>query len=145
MESKRIERTEARPARGDVRATARPERTPINGERDILSVYGTRPGYHPVWVNEDQVPRFLKAGYTFVDTDGVTFGSYHIQQGNALGAKYTMNVGAGMIAYLMEIPQEWYDEDRKQEQADVTKTEASMKARARAEGLDHGDITFVKE
>jgi hypothetical protein len=139
MAGKRIEHVEDRPARGATRAE-RPNRVPINGDVDILTVKGIRPGYHPCWVNEEKVPKYLGAGYTFVESDNVTFGSYHVNQGNPLGARYVRDVGMGKFSYLMEIPQEYYDEDRQAEQDSIDKAEEGMKQSARQSGLDHGDL-----
>jgi lysozyme family protein len=138
MKNEKTQHVETRPASGETRAE-RPQRVPINGERDILKVIGIRPGFRPCWVNQDQVPRFQAAGYSFVESD-VTFGSYHVQQGNPLGARYARDVGSGQTAYLMEIPEEWYQEMAEAEARDLEKAESSMKANARASGLDHGDL-----
>src|SRR6188768_1396408 len=105
MANDKVKQVESRPARGEIRAE-RPKRVPINGDRDILAVYGIKPDMHPCWVNFDMVQRFLNAGYTFVDYD-VTFGSYHVNQGNSVGARYARDVGQGVTAFLMEIPIEY--------------------------------------
>lgn len=141
MKDERLVKTENRPTRKDTRSEARPQRVPINGDKNILGVTGIREGYHGCWVNENLVPRFLDAGYTFVEND-VSFGSYHVQQANPLGARYARNVGLGVTAYLMEIPQEYYDQDRAAEAEEITQMESSIKRRARSEGLDHGDLSF---
>lgn len=138
MKSERIKHVEERPARGETRAE-RPQRVPINGDRDILAVKGIRPDYHGCWVNEPLVPRYLDAGYTFVDYD-VSFGSYHVHQGNPLGARYARDVGMGMVAYLMEIPLEYYNEDRLREEEQLKAAEAALERDARAKGLDHGTL-----
>lgn len=138
MSARRIERTEARPERGETRAE-RPQRVPINGNVDILAVKGIKPDMHECWVNEPLVPRYMQAGYTFVDYD-VSFGSYNVKQGNPLGARYARDVGAGMTAYLMEIPTHLWDADQKAAQDELDASQAAMIGQARASGLDHGDI-----
>lgn len=142
MKSERTKHVEERPARGETRAE-RPQRVPINGDIDILTVKGIRPDYHPCWVNERLVPRYLNAGYTFVDYD-VSFGQHHVNQGNPLGARYVRDVGMGVQAYLMEIPQEYFDEDRASEEKLRQDQEGSMLDKARAAGLDHGDLQLPK-
>ena len=142
MKDERMQKTENRPTREASRATNRPERVPINGIKNILGVSGIRPDYHACWVNETNVPRYLDAGYTFVEND-VSFGSYHVQQANPHGARYARNVGLGTIAYLMEIPKAYYEEDRAKEAEDIALTEASMKRDARNQGLDHGDLDLL--
>lgn len=139
MKDERLIKTTNRPTRADTRAENRPVRQPISGMKDLLNVIGIREGYHGCWVNEPNVPAYTAAGYTFVDND-VSFGATHINQANPLGARYAKNVGNGMIAYLMEIPMEYYDEDRAKEAAEIDAIEASMKRDAKAQGLDHGDL-----
>jgi hypothetical protein len=138
-----MKRTEARPTRGETRAE-RPQRVPINGERDIITARGIRPDYHPCWVNESNVPRYEAAGYTFVNYEGVTFGSYHIQQSNPLGARYCRNMGGGVLAYLMEIPLDLYNQDRMDEQKDLDDRMEAINKEAREQGLDQGKVTVTR-
>lgn len=141
---RRVNHTEERPARGQERRIEAPMRVPIDGLRNILDVHGIKPDMHPCWVNENQVDRFRAAGYTFVDYDGVTYGAYSVNQSNPLGARYAKNVGGGVYAYLMEIPQEIYDEDYRKQQAELDLKEAGIKIEARRQGLDHGDLILNK-
>lgn len=141
MATEKVKHVEERPTRGVSRAE-RVNRVPINGIRDVLAVRGIREGFHPCWVNEPLVPRYFEAGYTFVDYD-VTFGSQHVNQGNTIGARYARDVGKGMTAYLMEIPQEWYDADREEEQAQVDAIEGQIKPSSYRDGLDHGDFKLT--
>jgi hypothetical protein len=85
------------------------------------------------------VPRYLDAGYSFVDYD-VSFGSYHVNQGNPLGARYARDVGMGMVAYLMEVPEEYYQEDQRALEERIKASEAGIKNQGRASGLDHGEV-----
>lgn len=142
MADERNKKITNRPTREDTRAEARPERVPLNGIKNILNVKGIRPGYHPCWVNEENVPAYLDAGYTFVEND-VSFGSYHVDQANPHGARYARNVGLGTIAYLMEIPQEYYDEDRAKEEEMLLEQEAALKRDGQSQGLDHGDLALL--
>lgn len=139
MANEKVKHVEDRPARGVTRAE-RPDRVPINGIRDILAVKGIREGMHPCWVNEPLVPRYLEAGYTFVDYD-VSFGAHHVNQGSSIGARYSRDVGRGMVAHLMEIPQEWYDADRAEEAAFIDQTETSL-GRGSSRELDHGNLVI---
>lgn len=143
MADERLSKTLNRPTSRDTRAEGRPERVPINGIKNILGVSGIRPGYHACWVNETNVPTYMEAGYTFVDND-VSFGSYHVQQANPLGARYARNVGLGITAYLMELPEEYYLADREAEAREVDAIEQSMKREAQSQGLDHGDLTLSR-
>ena len=139
MKDERLIKTTNRPTRADTRAENRPERQPISGIKNLLNVMGVREGYHACWVNEPNVPAYQAAGYAFVEND-VSFGATHVQQANPHGARYAKNVGMGMIAYLMEIPEELYEADRAREAEEIAATEASMRRNAQAEGLDHGEL-----
>lgn len=141
MKDERLIKTTNRPTREDTRAEARPERQPISGIKNLLNVIGIRPGYHACWVNEPNVPAYQAAGYTFVEND-VSFGATHVQQANPHGARYAKNVGLGMTAYLMEIPNDYYEQDREREAEEIAASEASIRGDARSAGLDHG---FVKQ
>lgn len=141
MKDERVVKTENRPTREDTRAQARPQRVAINGGADILAVKGIRPGFSACWVNEKNVPRYLDAGYTFVDNE-VSFGTQHVNQANPHGARYARNVGNQVTAYLMELPKEYWEEDREKEASEIDAIESSMKRDARALGLDHGDLSI---
>ena len=141
MKDERIIKTQNRPTSQDTRAEARPKRIPINGGSDILTVVGIRPGYVACWVNEKNVNRYLDAGYTFVEND-VSFGTHHVNQANPHGARYARNVGREVIAYLMELPKEYWEQDREREAAEIDAVENSMKSEARGQGLDHGDLSI---
>ena len=141
MANEKVKHVEGRPARGEPRAE-RVQRVPINGIRDVLAVRGIREGFHPCWVNEPLVPRYLEAGYTFVDYD-VSFGSQHVNQGNTIGARYSRDMGKGMVGHLMEIPQEYYDQDRETEQAEVDAIEGQIRPQSYRDGLDHGDFKLT--
>lgn len=105
----------------------RPKRNPINGHRDILNVQGQEEGYHYCWVNEDKVSRYEQAWYEFVTHD-VVVGDRKVNAAAQVGGKVSMSVGNNLTAYLMRVPQEYYDEDRAAEQLDLDEKEASMRA-----------------
>jgi hypothetical protein len=44
----------------------------------------------------------------------------------------------------MEIPQEYFDEDREAEEQQLKSAEGSMYEEARSKGLDHGDLVLPK-
>lgn len=110
-----------------INRSERPKRNPINGHRDILNVTGQEEGYHYCWVNEDKVPRYEQAWYEFVSHD-VKVGDRQINTATQLGGKVSLAVGNNLTAYLMRVPQEYYDEDMAAQQAEVDAKESSMKA-----------------
>jgi hypothetical protein len=75
------------------------------GARDQKLAYAARPGYHRHWFNDDpgRIDRAHEAGYEHVK-DGQTGKNVSTVVGTARG-------GGSLVAYLMEIPEEWYRED----------------------------------
>jgi hypothetical protein len=119
----------------------RPQRSSIHDVgRDKMSVKGIKPGFHPCWVNDYNVDAFLQAGYDFV-TYGVTVGEKQLAAVSE-GGKHSIAAGNGVVAYLMEIPEEYYQADLK-----IIENETSEKERAMFEGLrskDQGRYGEVK-
>lgn len=105
---------ERRPKEG---APSRPKRVPLsNLARNVLTVDGKEDGFHYCWMNEDQVDRRLLQGYDFVTHD-VMVGDIRLSavaSSQRPGATViSRNVGAGVVAYLMRIPNEYHQEDLK--------------------------------
>ena len=116
---------EDRPSK--VNRSDRPKRVPINGYRNILSVMGQEPGWHYCWVNEDKVPRYEQAAYEFVTHD-VIVGDRRVNAASQIGGKVSLAVGNQLIAYLMRVLQEYYDEDMAALNAEIDKQDAGMQS-----------------
>lgn len=106
-------------------APKRKERNSITGTRTKLSLQGEEPGFHYAWINDENVGTAEDAGFEFV-THAIKVGNKHIDVSTMQGARVSRNVGGGVIAYLMRIPQEWYDHDMQEEQRE--KVDASEQA-----------------
>jgi hypothetical protein len=85
------------------RQVTRDKRRPFGSQVQKLA-YEARPGYHRHWFNElpGRIDQALEAGYTHVE--------------DREGRKVTRVVGVApaggpLTAFLMEIPEEWYQED----------------------------------
>src|SRR4051812_47316603 len=92
----RAEETEAAPR-------VRPTRKPFGGV-ELKMAYPQREGFHRHWFNDvpGRVQRAQEAGYTNVTgNDGKPVS---MVVGTAEG-------GGALVAFLMEIPEEWYKED----------------------------------
>lgn len=109
-----------------VNRVKRDQRVPINGNRSVLDVLGKEDGYHYCWVNDHNVDKFLDAYYEFV-VHAVTVGHTKIDAASADGAKVSKKVGNGLVAYLMRIPAEYYNEDVKAMNQKVDELEGSMR------------------
>lgn len=103
----------------------RPNRVPIHGGKNILSVEGQEPGFHYCWVNDYNVARFEKGGYEFV-VHAVIIGDRRIDAVTGIGAKHSVPVGNGVTAYLMRIPDEFHKQDVDAINTKVDEAEAAM-------------------
>lgn len=114
----------------------RPARKPF-GTLEQKLAYPARPGFHRHWFNDagNNVARAIEAGYTHVT-------------GNDEGKNVSKLVGTAegggpLIAFLMETPQEWHDEDMKEQQAQIDAKENSMR-RGELESKE-GDGRYVPQ
>lgn len=101
-----------------VRVT-RENRKPF-GSVDQKLAWPVRPGYHQHWFNDDPGRVFAakEAGYD------------HVQDHSGRPVSRVVGVAAGggpLLGYLMEIPQEWYEEDIARQQAIVDEKMNSIK------------------
>lgn len=110
----------------------RPQRVPINGLRDKLSVRGQEPGWHYCWVNEDKVDRYLGGHYEFV-THEVQVGDRKIDQASMIGGKVSLPVGNGVTAYLMRCDEKVFEEEMALTNERTDQTEQSLR-----ENLNNG-------
>lgn len=111
------------------KTTAKRDRIPVSGSRDILTVEGKDNDFVYRWVNdvENRIQRFLDAGYVFVDPQGKIIGD-DTQDNSAtpresVAQKY---VGKGITAFLMAQRKEWYEEDQKARNDQLDQTEKSL-------------------
>lgn len=97
----------------------KPARKPFSSVELKLS-YPERQGYHRHWFNDtnNRVSRALEAGYEHVT------GNDGKRVSRVVG---TAEGGGALHAFLMEIPQEWYEEDMAREQALIAEKEAAIK------------------
>lgn len=91
---------------------SQPARRPFGKQEYRLANFPTTPGFVPRWFNDTpgRVARAIAAGYRHVDDhEG---GRVKLTVGRAEG-------GGGQVAFLMEIPQEFYNEDFAAKQANL--------------------------
>lgn len=115
-EQKRIQGEDARVAAAQPQ---RRKRIPLDGlERSILTVEGKDDNYHYCWVNDYKrnIKNYLDAGYEFVDHD-VTVGDEKVNTSEVQDGRVSRAVGFDkqtqkpLIAFLMRIRRDWYEED----------------------------------
>lgn len=121
--------------------TVRTKRTPINGQRNILTVRGKDPAYSYRIVNDvdDRIQEFLERGYELVADEAVSVGDKRVAKPTQSGSNVELSVGQGTKAFVMRIKKEWYDEDQAAKAAKVNEIENQMKADARKDG-NYGSI-----
>jgi len=96
--------------------TRRPNRIPVDGPRNILSIPDQDPNFHYTWQVDGPgtLERFLTAGYEFVTDPGLV-GDPSVQKPsrlNGMGTARTCKSGADTL-YAMRQRMDWYLEDRK--------------------------------
>lgn len=100
-----------------VRPTRRPDRA------DRLSA-PPREGFHRRWMNDSagRIAKMQAMGYEIVteNIDMNTSGTGDPSQESTIVRR---EVGGGMFAILMEIPQEWYDDEKRKEQDKIDQLE----------------------
>lgn len=122
---------------GDTHATEDPDaarprdfvRQPFGAQLQKL-VAPARPGYRRYWFNDEpgRVQRAMEAGYAHVKTDGRNTSRTVGRNGD----------GTAKVAFLMEIPQRWYEDDVAAQQAKVDEIDAAIKGGNVARKEDDG-------
>ena len=120
----------------------RPNRTPVSGGRDILAVRDQDPNYVYRWVNDidDRIERFKDGGYEPVTSD-LEVGTKAVDRNSKLGSVITKMVGNKVVAVLMRIPKEWYEEDQKAKQEQLDESDKALRAN---QDVDYGKLTVSR-
>lgn len=122
---------EDRTASRDEESTGRSKRVPLGVSRPKLAV-SQRQGYVRRWVNdvEGRLQGAEQGGYQFVEDQSLQIGAPDVDNTNRdLGARISRVVdkSTGMKAYLMEIKQEYHEEDQKIKMREVDEVENAIK------------------
>jgi len=101
--------------------TTRAKRTPVSGRNRLVSP--SRKGYVRRFVNdeEDRIKVFENGGWQIVRGD-VSTGDKSIAREAQMGSPVMKGVGSGKKAYLMEIKEDWYNEDQAAKQKKIQET-----------------------
>lgn len=116
----------------------RPKRTPVSN-RNVLTA-PTRKGYVRRFVTdtEDRISVFEEGGWQIVRGD-IPVGDKAAGRDSSLGSPVTKHVGGGQKAYLMEIKEDWFNEDQYAKQQKIQETVDQI-VKNRDEG-QYGSIT----
>lgn len=107
----------------------RPKRTPV-GARNRLTVSNKEAGYTYRFVNDedDRVELFKENGWEIAPAKDVQIGQgRRVDVASPEGTASVISVGGGQRAALMRIPNEWYEQDQKDKQAEISRLEQTMK------------------
>ncbi len=107
------------PTRSQAHVTgSRPKnRVPLTGRRTRMELKSDEldPNFKYKWINDTPalMDKYVAAGYLHVKTnEGVTIGQRTVDTGSDLAANISLDVGQGVIAFLMKQPMEYANEDR---------------------------------
>lgn len=111
------------------------KRIPL-GTRNILTA-PTRSGFVRRFVNDkgDRIAMFKDAGWECVSDAGEA-GDVKLGRATSMGSGTNPHVGAGQRAILMEIPEEVYNQDVADSQAEITQVENQIKRNSATEDRD---------
>lgn len=121
----------------DVRKTATQPRKRIPlGTRNILTA-PNKPGFVRRFVNDtgDRIETFKAAGWN-VANDVNQVGDEKLGRASMMGSSANPHVGGGQRAVLMEIPEEYYNEDKAKAQAEITQVENEIRRNSKTPGKD---------
>lgn len=102
------------------------KRIPL-GTRNILTA-PKKLGFVRRFVNDkgDRIQAFKDAGWAAADLDGLV-GDDKAGKAGSIGSSATPSVGGGQRAVLMEIPEKYYEEDKKAKQDKITQVENEIR------------------
>ena len=123
------------PAIEQVARETRPNRIPVSGQREILTVFGKDPAFEYRWVKDVQegggrILKFKRAGYELVPSEQVEVGEELVYNSPNSGSVVRHTESDGNHLYLMRIKREFYEEDRESYHRSIDDTERGVYERA---------------
>lgn len=120
--------------------TDRRERKPLSGFRLKLDA-PSREGYQRRWINDtgNRLREAQEGGWTFVNDETALTASHTDTADTRVSVIAGRHEAGGVMhAYLMEIPQEWYDEDQAAKEQELDEIDEALR-RGRVQGADPRD------
>ncbi len=110
---------------------SRKRRGKVGGMKNKLTYNGKKnPEYEYRFVNDDEDSQRVQAlwnnDWDFVHDANAEVGDPTSFKEAQMGDTISRHVGTGMKAYLMRKPKEWYNEDQKAKQDEITRQEKGM-------------------
>jgi len=128
LPEKRKERKEKRQKRTQSKKR-RPSRRPLGVPVSKLTA-PERKGYVRRWINdeENRIQLALDAGYEHVLNEDLSVAAAEGDSGSKVNQIVgTKDDGTALVAYLMEIPEDWHEEDQIRKQEIVDETERAIR------------------
>lgn len=152
---------EDRPTKKESRAetlNSRPERVPLTGHRDKLTVRGKDPEYQYRFVKDvcdtvtdnsgsiqlkpgNRILRFQAAGWEFVNSDDVQVGAADVYKTENIGSIVRIPAGLNEFLYLMRIRKDWYQEDQKTKEKELLDVEKELSGKTTESGM-YGSVSI---
>lgn len=88
-------------------------------------------GYKGRWVNDEgnRINTFINAGWEILDENGTHVeADRRIQKSDWRQSALSQQVGGGIVAYYMIIPEEWYQADQAKKQAKIDQQENQIRS-----------------
>lgn len=108
------------------------------GGRDVLTVSGLKDTDEYVYrfVNDvgDRIQRLWNEGYEFVNKSGHLVGDITVESARGTDSLLKKGVGLGVVAYLMKIPRDLYEEYQAQKEKQNAAADDQIKRSGREEG-----------
>jgi hypothetical protein len=136
----KLEETLKMTSKAKPETVAKFKRIPLGADRDILWVDGMDSNKRYAWINDYNVASMQASGFEFVPTGAVRV-SDHNRYGSQIGDVVSKGVGAGVVAYLMCIDKELYEQDMKAIAAKTDAQESGIYREAKSGGLE-GSLKF---
>lgn len=126
------------------------KRIPVSSNRAPLKVRGfDQANQVGRWVNdiEDRIAKFLEGGYRFINQDGsISAGENTAGTASMVDSRVTKRVGRGVVAYLMALPRDLWEEDQKAKMREVDAMEAAIRRPGKgavSEEVDYGNVSIT--
>lgn len=129
--------------------TAKTDRVPVSGLRDILTVYGKNPAFEYRFVVDvdergSRIQRFMRGGWEFTqggEQSEVIVGEQCVYRSEESGSIIRYPSGGGKHSYLMQIERELYEEDQRAKQREINDTENIILRQRTDEDNEHGQYS----
>jgi hypothetical protein len=132
----------------------KPERVPVDGMRDVMTVHGKDPAYKYRWVTDtdekgSRIWKFKRGGWELATLDSeesrIQVGQEAVYKSKEDGSLVRLHTGDGRYSYLMRIKKEWYDADQASKEENIAEMEAGITGTQTSQGdANHGQYGSVR-